>query len=464
MPVLIEAAADVILVLGIVVIVGTFFAIQHTFVPLLNWIGNFNTHIPHFSHPLRGITNGAVNKINAACNAAIKASGKVLAGLWTGLVWSIMEPVKALSKLASDTENALAYLVNTKIPKMIAAQIHNAEQLAANAVGVASTAANAAAKALSDAEKFTIGRINQVEKDIALAKTAAEAYAANTIASAASSLTHYAAGLVHDLDVKIDHRLDALEGSVASKVAAGVAAAERAAKTAIGDVLDDAMRVGGVIDKDIRKIVSDAIAKAVALGAPAEAVIAHAIDAAISEALKAGQPIETRIQADIARAIGSVVSVGGVTLPQVQDLIDRAVAAAAHAGGVSLADVQHLVDAAVAGAISTGSNIGGMIDDLRRTIEDEIANLDVGDVAAIGAAAAALTATLAITLAETGLDQAGCREKVKGVCGTDPLAWAGMLAGIAAFGLAIDLDEVISIGQEMVGDLAGADDFIAGIL
>lgn len=464
MPVLIEGAVDLTLVAGVLVCIGMLMAIQHTFVPMLSAIANFNTHIPGIGKPFAGIGNRVVNKINNALEAGINASHRVIANLFAGLVWSWEQLSESISIVAQDAEDALAYLVNRKIPSMIAAQIRNAELVAMDAKTVAVGAATAAARVLSEAEAYTRGKFSSIEGDIAQSLEAAKAYAATNLAAAAVSLSHNAALLVHDLDNRLSNRLDKIEGSVEAKLAASAVAAERAARNAIGSALDDAMSAGGVIDRDIKKVVGDAITKALAAGASTDAAVTKAIDAALAHAIGSGGEIESRIQADIARAIGAVVTVGGVTLPQVQDLIDRAVASAAHAGGVTIGQVQDIVNAAVAGAISTGSNIGQLVDDVRRSIEDEIAGLNIGDIASIAAATATLAATVAVTLAESGLDRAECREKVKGVCGVNPADWGLLLGGLAAIGFTLDFEELISIGQEIVGDLANVGDDLGGLL
>lgn len=456
MPVVLEGAADLVLIAGLFVLIGLLMAMQHTFVPMLNALGNFDTHIPHIGKPFRGITAKAVNAINNGIGRALEASHKAISGLFAGLVWSIMQVAHAVNVVAQDAEDAFGYLVDHKIPQIINAAIRNAELNAGAALSTANAAAHSVAAALAEAKAYVGTRIVEVEHDIATAEAAAKAYAATNIAAAAVALTHNAGQMVSDLAHSLDTRLDKLEGSIDSKLAAATAAAERVAKTAVSDAIDDALAAGGVIDKDIQKIVSGAIAKAIAAGAPTDTAIAHAVSAAVSAALGPAGDIESRIQADISRAIGAVVTIGGPTLTQVQDLIDRAVAGAVHVGGVTTDEVHALINAAITDAVAGGGLIADVLDDVRRRIDDTLSNLDLGNLAAVGAAVAAVTATVALTIAETGLDNAGCRSKVKDICGTNTSGWGNLIFGLAAFSAGLSLEELVEIGQDLVVDLESA--------
>lgn len=65
------------------------------------------------------------------------------------------------------------------------------------------------------------------------------------------------------------------------------------------------------------------------------------------------------------------------------------------------------------------------------------------DVPAIAAGATATAALVTALLADTGLSNSECRNKVKGICGTDPNAWVGLLAGIAFMSGALSLREIL---------------------
>lgn len=91
------------------------------------------------------------------------------------------------------------------------------------------------------------------------------------------------------------------------------------------------------------------------------------------------------------------------------------------------------------------------------TLDDDLTTLlgklSPGDVAAL-IAAIPLIGLLVNTIAtETGLNNSECRSKVKGICGTDPLAWAKLLGGLAALGFAFDLRALAKVANEVIGDL-----------
>ena len=53
-------------------------------------------------------------------------------------------------------------------------------------------------------------------------------------------------------------------------------------------------------------------------------------------------------------------------------------------------------------------------------------------------------ATLVQSIAvDAGLENADCRSKVKGICGTSPAAWESLLVGIASAGLLFDLPAIV---------------------
>ena len=84
-----------------------------------------------------------------------------------------------------------------------------------------------------------------------------------------------------------------------------------------------------------------------------------------------------------------------------------------------------------------------------------IGDLDLTKIAGVIAALPLLAAALAALEAETGLDRAECRSKLRGVCGTDPAEWAGLLAGVAFLEGALSLRELVPVGREAIAELAG---------
>lgn len=79
------------------------------------------------------------------------------------------------------------------------------------------------------------------------------------------------------------------------------------------------------------------------------------------------------------------------------------------------------------------------------------------DLATLGGLMAAIPLLRALTstiASETGLENAECRAKVKGICATDPSAWANLLGGLVAVGVAFNLRELYGIAEPLVADLA----------
>jgi O-glycosyl hydrolase len=68
---------------------------------------------------------------------------------------------------------------------------------------------------------------------------------------------------------------------------------------------------------------------------------------------------------------------------------------------------------------------------------------------------AATAAAAAAAVAAAGIDRAECAAKVKGICGTDPAAWASLLEGLAVLGFAFSLEELAKVAEPLAYDLAG---------
>lgn len=107
----------------------------------------------------------------------------------------------------------------------------------------------------------------------------------------------------------------------------------------------------------------------------------------------------------------------------------------------------------VAGEAAIGAALEGVKGIAVRT-EDELRQL-YGDLGLSGAAALigsipALALLVHTIATETGLDRAECRAKVKGVCGTDPGQWAGLLEGLLLVSGVISLREVVDVCRPLV--------------
>lgn len=113
--------------------------------------------------------------------------------------------------------------------------------------------------------------------------------------------------------------------------------------------------------------------------------------------------------------------------------------------------------AALAAADATINHAIAGVKSIAVTLEDDfstlLGKLSPADAAAL-IAAIPLIGLLVNTIAtETGLNNSECRAKVKGICGTDPLAWAKLLGGLAALGFAFDLRALAKVANEVIGDL-----------
>lgn len=194
-------------------------------------------------------------------------------------------------------------------------------------------------------------------------------------------------------------RVAALEGKLEGSISAGVAEAEAFANTAVGK---------------LRSAEDNAIAGALEVAAQAKAAGIAAAAAALAEAER----------------------VSGLQVSQAEALAAGALAQVDAAGKAALAGLEGVV-----------INVG---DDLA-AIEGAIGAAGVGALIASIPAIATLVHAIAT---EAGLENAECRSKVKGICGTDPSAWGGLLAGLGALGFAFSLRELAEIANPLVGELA----------
>lgn len=241
------------------------------------------------------------------------------------------------------------------------------------------------------------------------------------------------------------------------------------------DLIDAALAVKGRITA---AIVTGATA-VVATGLRAEGWITAAVlkyaRAAIRDALAAGGVIEaaiaavdTRLSKAITTALHSAESYADSAVSTLGKAEDKALAGAVsvlHAGitaAESAATAEfHTAEseaaAALAGADATIDAAIAGVKSIAVTLEDDLGTLlgklSPADAAAL-IAAIPLIGLLVNTIAtESGLDNSSCRSKVKGICGTDPLAWAKLLGGLAALGFAFDLRALTEAANAVIGDL-----------
>jgi hypothetical protein len=100
-------------------------------------------------------------------------------------------------------------------------------------------------------------------------------------------------------------------------------------------------------------------------------------------------------------------------------------------------------------AIASARAIAVGAEDALHVIEH---NLTAAELAALIASIPALNTLLHAIATEAGLDQPGCRAKVKQTCGTGDLQWAQLLLGLAAMGLLFDFHALVAFARTLAGD------------
>lgn len=224
-----------------------------------------------------------------------------------------------------------------------------------------------------------------------------------TVARNLSTAEEYARGRASDAvttaEAYVEKRISAAETTLRGDIAGALSTAESYASTAV--------------DK-LRAAEDAAVSGAVAVAADAKAAGLAAAAAAIAEAERAGGAALSAAEATIAGDLAQVDAAG---------------------------------KAALAGLEGVVINVG---DDLS-AIEGAIGAVGVGALIASIPAIATMVKAIAT---EAGLENAECRSKVKGICGTDPNAWAGLLEGLVAIGVGFTLAELVEIAQPILGELA----------
>lgn len=234
-----------------------------------------------------------------------------------------------------------------------------------------------------------------ISKAIALEGTvAADLAAAETYARAR------AAGALADAEAYVERRLSSELHAIGGDIGAAITAAERYADTAVSK-----------------------------LRSAEDAAVSAAVGLAV-EAKVAGLAAASAAEAEAEHFAGSAIA-------QSEAAAKQALAEAQAAGAAALAGV---------GRIAVGA-----ADDLA-TIEKDLGALGVAGLLASIPALATLVQAIAT---EAGLSSAECRGKVKGICGTDPRAWAGMLEGAVLLTGALSLRELVPVGRTVIGELSG---------
>lgn len=101
-------------------------------------------------------------------------------------------------------------------------------------------------------------------------------------------------------------------------------------------------------------------------------------------------------------------------------------------------------ETAVTDALTTAENATA------KELRDLADSIPLTDIAAVAAAVPIIREMVRVLETETGLDNAICRQKVKGICGTNISSWESLLAGLAPLALAFSLREIVETARPIM--------------
>lgn len=462
-------------------------------------VGAFDISIPIIGRPFHGLATTLENLIVSPLESVRKSAETGIAKGISGLVSSLQDILGLTLLLGYGTYQAIAYLWHTAIGALLddalgpirkqaqaaeAAAAAAAAKIASSVVALDNTIADVASSVAGDARVYA----NQVA---AAAEQRAEAFAVQAVGrletaedaavATAVSLAEdaKAAGIAAAHQAELDAEkfataakvdtLHAIADSSASlsnlinQVKAGAAAATTAA---IAGVETEISKTTAGLNASIVAAAQEAaslaeaakVAGLTAVAASAQ-TLSQAIEAAKVESLQAvagsAQSLSKAIDAVERGAIASSAQV----LSQAQAGINAAVTVAEQVATKARDDAEAFASTAIAAVAAADATAIDGVRSIAITAENEINDL-VGPEGLIGAAAliASIPAIATLTNAiatEAGLENASCRSKVKGICGTDPLRWAGLLEGLAALGFAFSLEQLAEVAEPLVDELAG---------
>lgn len=267
---------------------------------------------------------------------------------------------------------------------------------------------------------------------LALGVKAALTYLWNTALPALLSTT---VAPIRTLANKALGQIDTLQDTVA----ANVGKVERYAVGQAEDALDSARsytekRVSSAASA-LRVEIAAGVAEAESFASTAVGKLRAAEDGAIANAVELAGQAKAAGLAAAAQALEAAELVTGVKVSQAEAIAAGALAEAQAAGKLALDAVRSVAVAAE--------------DDLA-TIEGGLGVIGVAGLIASIPMIASLVHTIA---AESGLENAECRGKVKGICGTDPSAWESLLSGLAALGFLVSLPELVKLANGVADEL-----------
>lgn len=228
---------------------------------------------------------------------------------------------------------------------------------------------------------------------------------------------------VGSLETRVTGLLNKAEDYADAKIASAATALTRYADAVAHTAQVNAERYAADAVEALRGAETAAIAKAASLAAEArsagEAAAAHVLE---------------RAEREIAGAESAAEATARRLAAEAEATAAGALASAQAAGQSALSVVAGVADAAETGVLD--------LQDLIRS----------GGWAALIASVPALALLLNAIATESGLENAACRAKVKGICGTDPRAWEALLAGLAVVGFGFSLREIVEAATGVVSE------------
>lgn len=201
------------------------------------------------------------------------------------------------------------------------------------------------------------------------------------------------------------------------------------AKAQIGARLD-------ALASDLRGDIGAALHSAERYADQAVARLRSAEDLAVAEAV--GLAAE-------AKAAG--LAAGAAALHAAEAELGAGLAAEAARRAAELAQL----DAAGKAALATVRSVAVNVEEELHTIEGAAGAVGV---AALIAAIPAISTLVHSIATEAGLENADCRSKVKGICGTNPSGWGDLIAGLGLLGLGFSLRELAEVARPVAAELA----------
>jgi hypothetical protein len=183
------------------------------------------------------------------------------------------------------------------------------------------------------------------------------------------------------------------------------------------------------------------------------------IGAAKAAAEKYADGAVSKLRAAEDTAIAGAVAVGVAAKVAGERAGREALAAAELSAGVAIAveaaeraaELARL-DAAGKAALEAVKSVAVNVNEELHTIEGAAGAVGV---AALIAAIPAISTLVHAIASEAGLENADCRSKVKGICGTDPSSWERLLAGAALLALPLSLGELVRVARPLIEESAG---------